>query len=246
MSLSHGEESAGGPAGADEEACAEAATASSRGADALRWAICLAVAAACHGVAIWALLSPLSELSDDGIKAPMMVLLDLPESLTALAAPVQDLPPGPVEQEETRPAPPKEEDIKPPPPEAEAALPIPDPPKPEQPAAEKQAAAPSATRMQPSSVTRWQSLLAAHIEGFKRYPAEARSRREQGVARVAFTIDRQGRLLRSRIAQSSGSPALDQETLAMVSRAQPLPRPPDELSGTDLTFVLPIRFSIAK
>jgi len=30
--------------------------------------------------------------------------------------------------------------------------------------------------------------------------------------------------------QSSGSPALDQETLAMLVRAHPMPRPPQELS----------------
>jgi periplasmic protein TonB len=53
----------------------------------------------------------------------------------------------------------------------------------------------------------------------KRYPAKARSSGEQGIATVAFTIDRQGRLLTSRIVKSSGSPMLDQETLAMLGRA---------------------------
>jgi len=74
-------------------------------------------------------------------------------------------------------------------------------------------------------------------------PAEARSRGEQGIAKVAFTIDHEGHLLRSRIVQSSGSTALDEETLAMLARAQPMPRPPDQISDAQLTFVVPVRFN---
>jgi protein TonB len=121
---------------------------------------------------------------------------------------------------------------------------MPGPPKPEPPAEEKQAAAPPAAKTPPPSVIRWQSQLAAHIEHFKRYPAAARARGTSGTATVAFTIDHEGHLLRSSIVQSSGSAMLDQETLAMLARAQPMPRPPDQLTDGELTFVMPIRFDI--
>ena len=78
----------------------------------------------------------------------------------------------------------------------------------------------------------------------KRYPSEARAQGEHGIARVAFTIDREGRLLTSRILQSSGSAALDQETLEVLLRAQPLPKPPGETKGRELSLVLPARFRI--
>ena len=90
----------------------------------------------------------------------------------------------------------------------------------------------------------WQRVLAAHIERFKRYPAEARSREEEGTARVAFTIDHEGRLLSSRIVQSSGSAMLDEETLTMLARAQPMPRPPEQLSDSEFSFVVPVRFTL--
>jgi protein TonB len=48
----------------------------------------------------------------------------------------------------------------------------------------------------------------------------------------------------SSIVQSSGSPALDQEMLAMLVRAHPMPRPPQELSHSQLSFVAPVRFTI--
>jgi periplasmic protein TonB len=212
-------------------------------AEAARWIMCFAIVAAAHGLAATALLNNPPEASDFGVDVPV-VMLDLPESLVTSTAPAPDLPPGPMQEDESLPTPPPKEETKPPEPEAEVAIPIPEPPKPEPPSEEKHATAPPQTRAMQSVVIRWQSELAAHIEHFKRYPAEARSRGDQGTAKVAFTIDHEGHLLMSRIVQSSGSAALDQETLAMLARAQPMPRPPDQLADTQLTFVVPVRFNI--
>ena len=70
--------------------------------------------------------------------------------------------------------------------------------------------------------------IIAAIERNKRYPAEAESRNEQGTPSVSFSIDRSGRLLSSRLARSSGYPALDQEALAILRRAPALPPAPAE------------------
>ena len=96
----------------------------------------------------------------------------------------------------------------------------------------------------PAAMIRWQSALAAHLERYKRYPSGARAHHDQGIATVAFTIDHQGRLLRSSIVLSSGSPALDQETLDMLARAQPMPKPPDNTPDRALSFIVPVRFNI--
>lgn len=214
--------------------------------DAVRWGLCFIIAAAVHGAVALCVMNHFLEPSEDsGIDAPV-VMLDLPEALTPSIAPPQDLPPGPMELNEVEETPPpKEEEAKQPEPEAEVALPKPEPPKPEKPPAEKmEIAAPAVARTPPSSIIRWQSQLSAHIERFKRYPAAARAHGNAGTAVVSFTIDHEGRLLRSSIVQSSGSAALDQETLAMLARAQPMPRPPDRLTDGELTFVMPVRFSI--
>ena len=88
---------------------------------------------------------------------------------------------------------------------------------------------------------RWQHGLVAQIERFKRYPTRAGGR--FGVARVAFTIDRQGRLTDVRIVDSSGSTVLDEEAIATVRRAAPFPAPPDAVSPDQLSFVVPIRYA---
>lgn len=212
-------------------------------ADAARWIICFALVAACHGGAAWALFRDLADDPGYGVDAPA-VMLDLPESLIPETAPPQELAPGPVETEESEAQPAPKEETKPPEPEAEVALPLPDPPKPEPPSEEKHATAPPAARTPPPSVARWESQLVAHLEHFKRYPAAARAHAQTGIATVSFTMNHEGRLVRSSIVKSSGSPALDQETLAMLVRAQPLPRPPEQVSDAELTFVVPVRFNI--
>jgi periplasmic protein TonB len=224
--------------------------------DALRWIACFVVVVAAHGVGALSLLqSP--EASDFEAGAPV-VMLELPEIAAAPTTPPTDLAPGPSE-EQSEPTPPPKEETKPIEEEAEIALPVPEPPKPQPPLEQRQATAAPSAEMPPSTAApptpgaavhtpaafiRWQSALAAHLERFKHYPTAARARREQGIARVAFTIDHEGHLLSSRIVQSSGSPLLDEETLALLARAQPMPKPPGSAPDSALSFIVPVRFNI--
>jgi protein TonB len=93
----------------------------------------------------------------------------------------------------------------------------------------------------PPEITKWQQSLVAHLGRFKRYPAQGGV--AEGVVSLAFTIDRKGNVVSSRIEKTSGSTVLDAEALAMVKRAAPLPAPPAEVADADLTFVVPIRFT---
>ncbi|EKF18327.1 energy transducer TonB [Nitratireductor pacificus] len=88
---------------------------------------------------------------------------------------------------------------------------------------------------------RWQSRLMAHLERRKRYPADARRRREQGTVYVQFRIDDNGNVRSASIARSSGYPALDQAVVALVRRASPVPKPPP---GVNKTITAPVRFNV--
>ena len=111
--------------------------------------------------------------------------------------------------------------------------------------AERAAApAPGASSRNPYAVPNWKSRLVARLERSKRYPSEARARGEQGVAQLAFSIDRHGGVHHARIVHSSGSSLLDAATLALIERAQPLPPPPPELAGAEIAIVVPIRYNI--
>ena len=95
-----------------------------------------------------------------------------------------------------------------------------------------------------NAVPRWKSQVVGMLERNKRYPSDARNRREQGVTQLAFSIDRQGRVVASRIVTSSGSSSLDKEALELAQRAQPFPPPPPELAGAQISLTVPIRFNI--
>jgi len=84
--------------------------------------------------------------------------------------------------------------------------------------------------------------LLGHLNRFKRYPASARMRRQEGVASLRFTMDREGHVLSFEIAKSSGSNALDKETLELIKRAEPLPALPAAFARNTLDLVVPVEF----
>jgi protein TonB len=90
----------------------------------------------------------------------------------------------------------------------------------------------------------WKSRLLAHLERFKRYPEMAKSRHEEGVSLLSFTLDREGRVLSFFVARSSGSDELDGAAQAMIERASPVPAIPDDVSGQTMQLVVPVRFTV--
>jgi protein TonB len=108
-------------------------------------------------------------------------------------------------------------------------------------------AAPTQGRPTPnrsSAVPTWKTEILALLERNKRYPEAAQSRHQQGTAQVFFSLDRQGRVIDSRVVRSSGASALDEEALALLRRAQPFPPPPPELPGQRVDLTVPIRFNL--
>jgi protein TonB len=118
------------------------------------------------------------------------------------------------------------------------------PPRPQAPAAAPAAPAPGAVSSASASPASWRGALLAQLNRAKRYPAEARQNRQEGTVRLSFTIDRSGRVVSYRIVGSSGSAPLDQEALAMIQRASPLPAPPPEIGGAQISLTVPVRFNI--
>jgi protein TonB len=88
------------------------------------------------------------------------------------------------------------------------------------------------------AIVQWKKEIGDRLMANRRYPPEARG--QTGSAAVGFVLDRSGSLISSWLKESSGSPLLDIEALAMVDRAGPFPAPPPEVD--DLTFVLPVNF----
>jgi protein TonB len=167
---------------------------------------------------------------------------NLPDPMVALAPP----PPPPERPKvvETKPPPPRKRvverkrPVRPDKPRAERTS----APTPQRQAASRPAApAPGASSApSPSQTASWRGSLNAHLNRFKRFPGGA----SPGTVQVAFTIDRGGRVLAARLVRGSGEAALDEEALAMIRRASPVPAPPDGLgAGGSISLSVPVRFN---
>lgn len=165
----------------------------------------------------------------------------LPDAAAVLTPPPKEAPKPPPPEVKPRP--------KPKPRIVERKKPVrPDKPKAEQttaPVAQAQtaarAAAPAAgaSAASPAANASWRGSLIAHLNRFKRFPNGA----SPGTVQVAFSIDRGGRVLSARLVRGSGDSALDEEAVAMIRRASPVPAPPDGLGGGSIALAVPIRFS---
>jgi len=236
----------------------------SRWPEAARWGACFALAVAFHAAGAAALFARWTEDSNL-VAGTAVVMVDL--APVAVSPNITtDVAPGPLQQEaepEPQPEKPIEKIELPPDPQAEPVVAVTPPPKLEPPKEKKpkqkhaslasaptradhQADRPAAPMPGLSSrnsdaLPNWKTQLVAKLERSKRYPSEARG--DQGIAQLAFSVDRQGGVHNARIVRSSGSSVLDHETLALVQRAQPLPPPPPEVQGAQIPISVPIRYN---
>ena len=236
----------------------------SRWPEAARWGACFALAVAFHAAGAAALFARWTEDSNL-VAGTAVVMVDL--APVAVSPNITtDVAPGPLQQEaepEPQPEKPIEKVELPPDPQAEPVVAVTPPPKLEPPKEKKPkqkhaSLASAPTRADPQAdrpaapmpglssrnsdaLPNWKTQLVAKLERSKRYPSESRG--DQGIAQLAFSVDRQGGVHNARIVRSSGSSVLDHETLALVQRAQPLPPPPPEVSGAQIPIVVPIRYN---
>jgi protein TonB len=201
---------------------------------------------------------------------PVMEQADVspPEPAEQQAVPEEQIAPTPPQEKPVVEAPP-EQKIQPTPPKPEPAKVVPDakpaPVKPKHtradakkpsetepaprttasPRAERQAPAVSAVSAgAAAAIASYNQLVAAHLQRFKQYPPQAKAAGERGVARLSFSLGRNGQVLASWLGGSSGHAALDAETLAMVRRAQPFPAFPSEIRQASMSFSVPVDFSL--
>lgn len=86
------------------------------------------------------------------------------------------------------------------------------------------------------------SIISSQLERNKVYPRAARDRRQQGRARLRFTIDRQGNVLGHELLSSAGYALLDQEVRSLIRRVSPLPPMPADMPQETLELTVSIDF----
>jgi len=233
----------------------------------LRWCSSLAIVLAVHGVLVsvalwWTARAPVPPQA----LAPDALMVELAAAPEAPPVPPRALPPGPLMRQQKMAEPEPS-----PAPMPELTLPADDtaqthatrrrevveraeatdtqdvaqslaPPSIQAQEATRYAAAQTVTGSPGDAAATWQARLLGHLQQFRRYPRQAERLRQQGVAYVRFSVDRQGNASHVRIGRSSGHPLLDEETLATVQRGSPLPAPPSDVEGDPVEVMVPVEF----
>lgn len=91
-----------------------------------------------------------------------------------------------------------------------------------------------------TALSAYRGKLFSHIASRKVNPRSHRT----GTVVIRFTVGRQGELLSSEIAKSSGSQSLDDAAIASVTRAAPFPPMPREASDGPLVVSVPFKYSV--
>jgi protein TonB len=235
----------------------------------LRWGGCLALALGIHAAGAAVLLG-WGENPDLVPNAPL-IMIELAALPVAPDTKQTEVPPGPPQTQAepaSEPAKPVEKTFElPPAPQAEPFVAVTPPPKQAEKPVEKKlrqkhaslasspstaenkaeraaAPMPGASARNPDALPNWKSQLVARLERYKQYPPQAQSRGEQGVAQLAFSVDRSGGVHHARIVRSSSSSLLDEATLSLLERAAPMPPPPPEISGAQIAIMVPIRYNM--
>jgi|AZII01.1.fsa_nt_gi protein TonB len=96
------------------------------------------------------------------------------------------------------------------------------------------------------SAKNYKNQLNRWLAKYKRYPSAAKKEKQEGIVRIAFTMDRQGNVLNRQVDTSSGYPYLDAAALKMFDDANPLPPVPDDFAPgrMELPLVMPIDFTL--
>ena len=88
--------------------------------------------------------------------------------------------------------------------------------------------------------------LSKALERYKEYPRIAELRGWEGSVTMRLRVAPSGRLIEARVYKSSGFAVLDEQAIAMVSKAGALPVPPEGLDAAELPVLVPIHFRLER
>jgi len=88
--------------------------------------------------------------------------------------------------------------------------------------------------------------LSNALDRYKEYPRIAELRGWEGSVTMRLRVAPSGRLIEAQVYKSSGFAVLDQQAVAMVSKAGVLPVPPEGLDAAEVPVLVPINFRLER
>ena len=98
-------------------------------------------------------------------------------------------------------------------------------------------------KAQQKAIESYGALLTRHISAFKKYPRIAQRRIWEGDILLELTLNKNSKILNIKVINESKYEVLNKEAVAMIERAQPLPKANNIKSETFKVFV-PVAFKL--
>jgi len=95
-----------------------------------------------------------------------------------------------------------------------------------------------------NDVKKWQVKIVKLVARKQVYPRAAMRKELEGRAKVRVSIDRSGKILSHEILTPTGLAVFDKEIPKLMKRIKAFPAPPEGMSDTKLSFVLPLSWVI--
>ena len=132
----------------------------------------------------------------------------------------------------------EEERIQAPVPDADIALPVPSPPL---------AVRAPAPGVSPSELlSSYGQTISQALARYKEYPRIAQMQGWQGAVTMRLRVAPSGRLIDAEVHASSGHEALDRQALAMASKPERFPPPPEGLRDREIAVLVPVVFRLER
>lgn len=97
---------------------------------------------------------------------------------------------------------------------------------------------------QANDVKKWQVKIVKLVARKQVYPRAAMRKELEGRAKVRVSIDRSGKILSHEVLTPTGLAVFDKEIPKLMKRIKAFPAPPEGMSDTKLSFVLPLSWVI--
>lgn len=97
---------------------------------------------------------------------------------------------------------------------------------------------------QANDIKKWQTKIVKIVAKKQVYPRSAMRKELEGRAKVRVNIDRTGAIVGHEVVTPTGLSVFDNEIPKLIKRINPLPKPPENLTESQLSFVLPLSWVI--
>lgn len=103
---------------------------------------------------------------------------------------------------------------------------------------------PRTSALQNKATNDYYNQIKRRMLKFHKFPLASKRKKQEGVVKISFIIDKSGKVIEKTIAQSSGYKRLDAAALKTLTKANPFPPIPDSIGKDTISLIIPVNYTL--